>query len=685
MSKIISIDVGDVNVGICVFDTADPSNSEFLTIGMSNRSDMVTSVIHLFKNDLGSHLDNTKCVVIEQQCSRKMTIIQNLMRMYCRVHDIPVLYVKPQNVKLFMKLPKATGNHNMNKTLMIHAVNKEIREHFPYLLDKFSNASRATKNKNDDYCDATAQAFYVYAALHNIKREDLHGHINLSSVDGVVIPTQTGFLTLIDDNNKRKRDMVVDTRELLPTADDIGCVRSLNKMRRVRKGLRISEVTSGPSNADLQMTTEEILNLPMRRTFSNQSKNRRVGNTLEEMLTRYSLTKIDRCSAMLEAGCSEAVIRLLINKEINDRVKRHSFKMSGRYIDPRHPLTAQLFNDFVIEKIRIRRDQAVLIARHRLAMYKILQGETMKNASRIMDLRKKMFLCEKDVVATVKNVLGTEYMEDAITSGCELDVLRGYINKIIGVFDSKSKASDNSLKALKEHLTSSVQTINGKYNEISGLCKNIGIHLFVLDNQINYDVKIPVNIEEVLPPQIMADYVSSLSDIEKESVKEDAAIFCKPEYRWPLGNHNSKISDIIKDPRILDCPYTGVLFARHHGKDPGLISSFVPKGVMPTYASKSTYNLGTNTSRTRYNGRVKYERPNMSVMSGFKTTITDLRYTEDNDVFYYNDKDVLSTHEEVFTAVTGTKFTDPMVDVCKQKPEGHIDLRYQPRDEIKFA
>lgn len=684
MSLIVSIDVGTANIGLCIFDPVDPSRSVFRTVGMVDRDDMVTSVIAFFESDVGIFMTNVKFVVIEHQCGSKMIVVQNLMRMYCRMKNIPVLYARPQNVKHFMKIPATTGVHKINKTLMMHAINKVIRECFPTLLDKFSNAAIAIKNKVDDYCDATAQALYAYDILKDIDSDELHGYMYICDVDGVQPPNATESLFL-EATTKRKHDVFDDPRELLPSADDVGCVRSINKMRRTRHGLRMSEVSGGKSNADLQMTTEELLNLPMRRTFSNQCKNRRVNNTLEEMMMRYSLTKIDRCAAMLEAGCSEAVIRLMINKEINDRVKRHSFKMSARYIDPRHPLTAQLFNDFVIQKLRVRRDQAVLLARHRLALYKVLQNETTTTASNIMKLRTEMFHHEMDINARVSKIIGNEYLSEFLIDGSNLDVLKVYIERLMSIFIEKSKVENDKFNELKKLFDRSVDIIRKKHDKIAKLSHEVGLNLVVLERQIHHDVQIPVNIEEELPDYLMSDYASRLSDIEKESVKEDAAIYITPEYRWPLGDHKSELNELIKEPRILSCPYTGVLFARHHAKDIGLERSFSCSPLQIPLISTGDINIGVNKSRIHPRTYKHNDTPKMPVLSGYISRMYDVRVPGELDYFYHNKDNVLSTHEEVFSAVTGEKFTDPMVDICQDKPSGHIDIRYKSREEIRFA
>ena len=155
-----SIDVGIVNMGFCLLDSATnrvkhveiinllfvPGNARRLNYGDKSAVFLVKRAItarqHLF--------DQCDVIGIEKQMSRKMIIIQIALESVLAGH-CTVFQISPRSVKTVFNTSR--GNHTKNK----HAAIRRMYD----LLDADGREKFNGFRKKDDVADAILQAMYI--------------------------------------------------------------------------------------------------------------------------------------------------------------------------------------------------------------------------------------------------------------------------------------------------------------------------------------------------------------------------------------------------------------------------------------------------------------------------------------------------------------------------------------------
>lgn len=686
MVLILSIDVGKINMGICLFNSVTIEHTKMVAIKL-NFIEPSKSVHDIITNTLSDWIELCEYVVVENQCASKMAVIQHLIKFYCILHDKPCVFAHASNVKHFMGIYHQTGNHDLNKDLMIKAVDEIIRNNYPNLLSHFRNADIVKKNKRDDYSDAFAQAMYIYGKMKDISRDEM---LKITHIEPLITNKFIRHLPAAQKSATRLPGHPEVTTPI--TLDSIGVMKTIRELRRSRFGLKRKSVDDGLTISDTSILTEEILGMPLKKQKTKINNNFDFDIArYEQNLQRSSLRRLERVNTMLEAGTSEPVIRNMINEEMLQKIKRQAFNPSCRFFDPRHPLTAQLYNDHMVNSVRVRRDQAVCIARHRLALIKILDDENSKTCHTIISLRKKAFQVHRNREIHIRKSLNLDPLIKSIVNFGEhlsnVEDITSILDKITLVVSKFHKKSDifiNKIKSLSNNVSDINKNIKSEWSQLDTIYKEIGCNLHVFSNQINYQDEIPKSINDKLPKHLYQSYINGLSKIEKESILDDVRIFSKPEYRWPLGTHGSNVLQLTKEPRILHVPYTGILFARHYANEEAFKYSHTHSRIVNPDLSVKEYNIGSKCiNRPKEHDR--YPKYTGKKIVGVSLNVLDKRREQDQDYFYDNEKKIEATHEEVYSIVSGKTFTDPVVDICAEKPNGHLDERYEPRETIKFA
>lgn len=166
--RVLSIDVGIVNIGVCLYsDDKEILYLDKVSIApslkaMKDESEIVPRVFNLIHTKLDSYFKRADVVIIEQQMKRKMLIIQHVIGSYCFGNNIDYYFVNPRSVKKYFDIGsykrKKLGvsvkgskkNHKANKLMAIAKVNTM----FPNLLKRYDT------RKHDDICDALLQAIW---------------------------------------------------------------------------------------------------------------------------------------------------------------------------------------------------------------------------------------------------------------------------------------------------------------------------------------------------------------------------------------------------------------------------------------------------------------------------------------------------------------------------------------------
>lgn len=163
--KLIGIDVGLVNLGLCVFDTEtneicvrkvsllEPKNR----IKKNHRYKMsnIPLLVKYFMEDHIDVLNKADVVVIENQMRKSMLLIQYSISSFLIASNILVKFIDPRSVRRFYNI--STSNYRQNKLESVRFAPTllTVKQREKIALHKYS--------KKDDVCEAIILVFYAKA------------------------------------------------------------------------------------------------------------------------------------------------------------------------------------------------------------------------------------------------------------------------------------------------------------------------------------------------------------------------------------------------------------------------------------------------------------------------------------------------------------------------------------------
>jgi hypothetical protein len=159
MNVILSIDVGIVNLGLCLYEMDDTGGRVLYAIRESfaeKRKDIrndleLTETVYkkIMVDPLHMLIKKANVVIIERQMKREMIIIQHVIAALCMSMGKPVEFIAPQCVKRwFRKASLPRQSHRENKRESIHV--------FTSMYPQISVDGK----KKDDIADAVLQAAF---------------------------------------------------------------------------------------------------------------------------------------------------------------------------------------------------------------------------------------------------------------------------------------------------------------------------------------------------------------------------------------------------------------------------------------------------------------------------------------------------------------------------------------------
>lgn len=197
---ILSIDVGVVNMGLCLFDSDRCEIIRATSVGLVEKRSEIKSDIeyiqrirYLFQHsECGKqYFDPAEVVIIERQMKREMIIIQHIIATISEViGKRHVEFITPLSVKRWfrkfvnvhdekkrVKSGRRGVNHKLNKKESIYA--------FSVLFPEYNTSD--TKKK-DDIADASLQAMY-WSLKNNSNGNDKHKKKNNTPKKGTMTIT----------------------------------------------------------------------------------------------------------------------------------------------------------------------------------------------------------------------------------------------------------------------------------------------------------------------------------------------------------------------------------------------------------------------------------------------------------------------------------------------------------------
>jgi hypothetical protein len=164
---VLSIDVGVVNLGVCLFDikmkTIVRADATRLADSMREISGELDYVMRLTAmcadraTVLGSMMAQADVVIIERQMRRNMMIVQHVLATIGQMNGKRVEYVSPQSVKVWFRKQIGLIVPPRSSAISYHYANKvEAKEVFTYMFPTFT----LPPGKGDDVADASLQAAY---------------------------------------------------------------------------------------------------------------------------------------------------------------------------------------------------------------------------------------------------------------------------------------------------------------------------------------------------------------------------------------------------------------------------------------------------------------------------------------------------------------------------------------------
>ena len=173
MVKIISIDVGIVNLGVASYDTTTKkvsvANLSLLTPDCNKKYKFTEGIVPFLVQKLILHhvdlFSSCDIIVIEQQMKRVMLIIQHVFMSFLLACSKTVRFIRPVDVRRFYNI--SCNNYAKNKRASIDLA--------PKLLTKtqLKDVNLSRFKKKDDVCEALILAFYASKNLSKIQTIEL--------------------------------------------------------------------------------------------------------------------------------------------------------------------------------------------------------------------------------------------------------------------------------------------------------------------------------------------------------------------------------------------------------------------------------------------------------------------------------------------------------------------------------
>jgi hypothetical protein len=172
MAYITAIDVGVINLGICVFDIQKEkichwASETLVDAGRYAPSRNVEYVL-AFVRKHSEYFANAKCVLVERQMRVNMRIIESVVQ---ALHYDKCIVMSPRLVKMHFGLSR--GNYRLNKQAAVQWM-QEFVQSVPGLFEPGLVDSAITSRKQDDLADALLMVVYyadTYCSAPHMAKE----------------------------------------------------------------------------------------------------------------------------------------------------------------------------------------------------------------------------------------------------------------------------------------------------------------------------------------------------------------------------------------------------------------------------------------------------------------------------------------------------------------------------------